>query len=166
MIEVRIVSFVLDPRTNQPVIILKPIADESGPGRLLPIWIGQQEATAIILAFEGTQPPRPLVYDLMKSLLDAVDAAVERVEVTRIEEGTFYAAITLRTAKGIEVIDSRPSDSIALAIRVGAPIYVAEDVLDEAAMVEEESEDTADKEAEVAAFREFLDAVNPEDFQG
>lgn len=164
MIGVRIASLAVDSR-GQPVVILKPIDEPAGQGKLLPIWIGVPEATAIVLATEGTAPPRPLVYDLMTRLLGALDATVEQVEVTRLEEGTFYAEIRLRTAHGLQVIDARPSDSIALAIRVGAPIYVAASVLEEAGMPDESTAE-ADEESQVEAFNEFLDTVDPEDFRG
>jgi len=165
MLQVRIASLALDPRSSQPVIVLKPLADEPGTGMLLPIWIGHPEATAILLALEGAEPPRPLTHDLMKGMLEALDSFVERVEITRVEEGTFYAAITLRGEERTRVIDARPSDSIALAIRMGAPIFVAEEVF-ESASVADEPGAVADEEAELAAFRDFLDSVNPEDFQG
>lgn len=165
MVQVRIASLALDPRSNAPVIILKPLADEPGDGKLLPIWIGHPEATAILLALEGAEPPRPLTHDLIKGMLEALDSYVERVEITRVEEGTFFAAITLRAEERTRIIDARPSDSIALAIRMGAPIFVAEEVLD-AAGVEDEPGAVTDEEAELAAFRDFLDSVNPEDFQG
>lgn len=164
MIAVRIASLAVDSR-GQPVVILKPVDEEPGEGKLLPIWIGVPEATAIVLAVEGSAPPRPLVYDLMTRLLGAVEARVEEVEVTKLEEGTFYAEIRLRAARGRHIIDARPSDSIALAVRVGAPIYVAEAVLAEAG-IPDESTGEADEESQVAAFSEFLDTVDPEDFRG
>jgi len=164
MIHVRIASLAMDPNTTQPVIVLKPLVEEPGHGRLLPIWIGHPEATAILLALEGAQPPRPLSHDLMKSLLEALDAYVERVEITRVESGTFFAAIVVRGEERTIIVDARPSDSIALAIRMNAPIFVAEDVLDSAG-VPDDIGDVNDEEAQLAEFREFLDAVDPEDFQ-
>ena len=150
-----------------PCIILKPLDDAAGVGKLLPIWIGHPEATAILLALEGTEPPRPLTHDLMKSMLEALDSYVERVEITRVEEGTFFAAITLRSEERTRIIDARPSDSIALAIRMGAPIYVAEEVFEAASVADEGAcRRAVDEEAELAAFRDFLDSVDPEDFQG
>jgi uncharacterized protein len=165
VIEVRIASLAVDPRSNQPVIVLKPLLEDSEPGRLLPIWIGHPEATAILLALEGAEPPRPLTHDLMKSMLEMLDSYVERIEITRVQEGTFYAAIVLRAEDRAVAVDARPSDSIALAIRMGAPIFVAEDVLEEAS-IEEESVSVEDQESELEAFRAFLDTVDPEDFQG
>lgn len=161
MVEVRVASLALDPRSSQPVIILKPLDDELG-GRLLPIWIGHPEATAILLAIEGVETPRPMTHDLLRTVVESLDAYVERVEITRVEEGTFYAALVLRGEERVRVLDARPSDSIALAMRVGAPIFVAEEVLDAAAIADE----PVDEDAAVEEFRRFLESVDPEDFQG
>ena len=163
MIHVLIASLSMDSESNQPVILLRPVGEPEGAGRLLPIWIGHPEATAILLALQGVDPPRPMTHDLLAGVLEATGFIVERVEVTRLEEGTFYAALVLRGEERTVVIDARPSDSIALAVRTGCPIFVAEDVLDEAAVAEEQN---VDEEAEVERFREFLDHVDPDDFQG
>jgi len=161
MVQVRIASLAVDPRTNQPVIILKPLEDQPNSNRLLPIWIGHPEATAILLAIEGIETPRPMTHDLFIDTLEALDSYVERVEITRVEDGTFYAALVLRGEERTRVVDARPSDSIALAVRTGAPLYVAEDVLESAAM----SDVLVDEDAEIEEFRRFLENVDPEDFQ-
>ena len=163
MEQVRIASLALDPRTNQPVVLLKPLDEVPGEGRLLPIWIGHPEATAILLALEGVETPRPMTHDLLGSIIETLDTYVERIEITRVDEGTFYAAIVLRGEEMRRVVDARPSDSIALAIRAGAPIFVADEVL-ESAGVPDESIASVDEEAEVNAFRDFLNRVDPEDF--
>jgi bifunctional DNase/RNase len=163
MRQVRIASLAVDPHTEQPVIILKPLDEEPGQGVLLPIWIGQPEATAILLGLQGEAPPRPMTHDLMRDIVEALDTYVERVEITRVDQGTFYAAIVLRGEERTRVVDARPSDSIALAIRTGAPIFVAQEVLDDAS-VADESIVVDDEEAEVEAFRDFLDHVDPNDF--
>lgn len=165
MVHVRIASLAMDPNTTQPVIVLKPLVEEPGHGRLLPIWIGHPEATAILLALEGAQPPRPLSHDLMKSLLESLDSYVERVEITRVESGTFFATITVRAEERSIMVDARPSDSIALAIRMNAPIFVAEEVLESASVPDDFGVAEQDEESQLAEFREFLDAVDPEDFQ-
>lgn len=168
VIHVRIASLSVDSASNQPVIILRPIEESEEPVRLLPIWIGHAEATAILLALQGVEPPRPMTHDLLKNVVESLDTVVTRVEITRVEEGTFYAAIVLRGEERTLAIDARPSDSIALAIRTGSPVFVAEEVFDQAAVIEiEEVEDeTAEEaEAEVEQFREFLDHVDPSDFQ-
>jgi uncharacterized protein len=165
VIEVRIASLAVDPRTNQPVLILRPLDDVPGHGRVLPIWIGQPEATAILLAIEGVELPRPLTHDLLRDVIESLDAYIERIEITRVEEGTFYAALILRAEERSIAVDARPSDSIALAVRTGAPVFVAADVMESAA-VPDSSDQVIDEEEELEAFREFLDHVDPEDFQG
>jgi bifunctional DNase/RNase len=163
MIQVQIASLAVDSR-GQPVVVLAPVAAEQGARRLLPIWIGVPEATAIMLAVAGDTPARPQTYDLMTTLLERLGAEVDRVVVTRLEEGTFYAEITLVTSSGAEVVDARPSDSIALAVRTGAPVYVAEAVFAEAGMPD--TEGAGDEQSQIAAFHEFLDDVEPDDFRG
>lgn len=165
MEQVRIASLALDPRTDQPVIVLKPLDEEFGRGRLLPIWIGHPEAAAILLALEGVETPRPMTHDLLSSVIETLGNMVEKVEISRVEEGTFFAAIFLRGEERTFVVDARPSDSIALAVRSRAPIFVSRDVM-ESASVPDESGEGLDEESEVEAFRDFLDTVNPEDFQG
>ena len=165
MIEVRIASLAVDPRSSQPVLILRPIDEVAHQGRVLPIWIGQPEATAILLALENVDLPRPLTHDLLKNILETLDAYVERVEITRVQDGTFYAALIIRAEERTLAVDARPSDSIALAVRTGAPVFVAEDVMESAA-VSDDIGGEVDEEAELEAFREFLESVDPEDFQG
>ncbi len=165
MVQVNVHAVAVDS-DGKPVLILKPVNEPPGQGVLLPIWIGPAEATAILVASEASPlPPRPLAYDLMARLLDASHATVEQVEVSRLEDGTFYASITLSTPDGTQLIDARPSDSFALAVRVGAPMFVADEVLAVAGMPDGEPSDR-DEETEVAAFQEFLDKVDPEDFRG
>jgi bifunctional DNase/RNase len=178
MILVRVAGVALDP-TGQHVILLKPIGEHPGEGRILPIWIGAQEATSILVAVEGADVPRPLAHDLMRSLLDTVGATVTGVAVTRIDQGTFYAEVALSTQLGPRVVDARPSDAVALASRVEAPIWVDESVMQDAGVLDTvtESEDEADEEEdepvtdEVARerldeFKKFLDDVDPDDFRG
>ncbi len=155
MIPVSIHSLGLDSTSQQPVIVLR----EAAGLRLLPIWIGHPEATAILIAMEGVEPPRPMTHDLMLGLITAVGLTLERVEITRLEEGTFYAALVLRGEERTLAVDARPSDSIALAVRVGCPILAAETVLDNAGIIPDE-----DADHEVEAFRDFLNRVEPEDF--
>jgi bifunctional DNase/RNase len=165
LVQVRVLGVARDS-LGQHLILLKPLTEAAGQGRVLPIWIGPQEATSILMAVEGVEAPRPLSHDLMKTLLAAVDAQVERIEVTRIEDGTFYAEITLLTATGGEILDARPSDAVALACRVDAPIWVADEVLDEAGIPDETERSPAAEEEKLEEFKRFLDEVDPEDFQG
>jgi len=166
MVQVRVVALAVDSG-SQPVVLLKPILDEPGSGKILPIWIGAQEATSILIATEGAQAPRPLAHDLMKSLLEAVQAELERVDITRVEEGTFYAEMTLHTRTGRLVLDARPSDAIALAARVDAPIWVNDDLLEAAGVADgTEMTGSSGEEAQLDEFKRFLEEVDPEDFQG
>ena len=166
MVPVRVLGVAVDGRM-QPVVLLTPLDGGDGPRTLVPIWVGTQEATSISVAFSGEEPPRPLSHDLMKRLLDTVGASVDRVDVTRIEDGTFYAQLGLTTAGGPVVLDCRPSDAIALAVRVGAPLFVAESVIADAGVLEDEDDsDPEEAEEKVAEFRRFLDEIGPEDFQG
>jgi hypothetical protein len=163
MMQVRVAGLSLDATTQQPVLLLVPSdeVDNGGPRRALPIWIGHPEATAILLSVQGVEPPRPMTHDLLKSAIEATGHVVSRVEVTRLEEGTFFAALVLRGEERELAIDARPSDSIALAVRCGCPIYVAESVFAEAAVEVTQ----VDEEAEVERFRDFLDHVDPSDFR-
>ena len=171
MIQVRVAGVALDP-TGQHVILLKPIDEIPGEGRILPIWIGQMEATSILVAVEGAPVPRPLAHDLMRSILDSLGASVTRVAVTRIEEGTFYAELTLSTSVGDRIIDARPSDAVALASRVGAPIWVAAEVMDDAGVPDTVTETEVDEVTDevererLDEFKRFLEDVDPEDFSG
>lgn len=164
MVQVRVLGIALDA-ARQHIVLLKPLVEDPDARRVLPIWIGTQEATSILLALEGEQAPRPLTHDLMTTFLEALDASIDRVEVTRIEEGTFYAEITLTTPSGTLVLDARPSDAIALTLRSEAPLFVDEQVLDEAGIPAELADPRTD-EAKVDEFKKFLDDVDPEDFQG
>lgn len=162
MVQVRVAGVALDA-SQQHVILLKPLDELPGKGKLLPIWIGSQEATSILIAIEGAAAPRPLAHDLMRSMLDTLGAEVERVEVTKIDEGTFYAEIELTTSLGDRQVDARPSDAVALASRVGAPIWVADAVMDEAG-VPDVFTTADDAEESVDEFKRFLDDVEPDDF--
>ena len=160
MLQVRIHSLNIDALTNSPFVLLRDVDEEDE--RVLPIWIGHAEAMAILLRLQDVDPPRPLTHDLLRNLIDALGYVAERVEITRLEDGTFYAALILRGEDERVAIDTRPSDSMALAVRTGAPIYVSDDVWEEAALVADE---TVDEEEEVERFRTFLEHVDPSDFE-
>ncbi len=171
MVQVHVLGVALDSE-GRHIILLKPVGEAQAVGLVLPIVVGEQEATSTLIALSGETPPRPLSHDLMKTLLDTLGAHVERVDVTRIDQETFYAEITLGVAAGPLVLDARPSDSVALALRVEAPIFVADDVLEAegipAAMVESARnvEETPDGEQSLDEFKDFLEHVDPEDFKG
>ncbi|HEY7412217.1 MAG TPA: bifunctional nuclease family protein [Vicinamibacteria bacterium] len=124
-IEMTIKGLMIDPMTNMPIIILR---DEDGQ-RVLPIWVGVFEANAIALQIENVQTPRPMTHDLLKSVIETLRATVERVVVCDLKENTFYATIHLRTDGHELLVDSRPSDAIALALRTQTPIFVEDAVL-------------------------------------
>jgi bifunctional DNase/RNase len=147
---------------NTPVVMLR---EEDG-GRVLPILIGIHEGSAIHTAMEGITPPRPLTHDLLAIVMRTLGATLEKVIITEVREHTFYAELHLATASGTHIVSSRPSDAIALAVRVDAPIFAAEALLDEAAVDVPEGEEEGDEEAILDEFRDFLDDVNPEDFAG
>ncbi len=153
MREVEVVGVRVEMPSNNPIVLLR----ESDGERYLPIWIGAVEATAIAFAQQGVVPPRPLTHDLLKDVLEATGNVLTEVRITEMSDGVFYAVLVLDT--GIE-INARPSDSIALALRTGARIVCAEDLLDEIGIAVPD-----EREEEVEKFREFLDHVSPEDFE-
>jgi uncharacterized protein len=158
MIELELVGVRVELPHNQPIVLLK----ETGGDRFLPIWIGTFEATSIAFALQGVESARPMTHDLMKDLLDALTATPQRIVVTELRDGTFYAEIQLRGPAGDTTVSSRPSDAIALAVRAGVAIYAEESVLEEAGILIDDDDDEPDTEVE--KFKEFLDTVTPEDF--
>jgi bifunctional DNase/RNase len=143
---------------KQPIVLLKTAEGN----RFLPIWIGHPEAAAILMKLQGASTPRPMTHDLVTEILGQLDAQVVRITVTELRENTFFAEITVQQDGSEIQIDSRPSDAIALAIRADAPIFAADDVIEESA-IEFEGEDV-DEEQIVAEFKSFLDQVTPEEF--
>ena len=140
--------------SNQPIVLLK----ELDGVRYLPIWLGAVEATAIAFAQQEVSPPRPLTHDLFKVVLMQLGAKLENVYLTELKDGVFYAQLNFEEGPAIS---ARPSDAIALALRIGTPILASEDLLAEAGIeIPDQAED------EVERFKEFLDQINPEDFLG
>jgi hypothetical protein len=158
MREMEIYGVSFDMVGKQPIVLLKT-ADGN---RFLPIWIGHPEAAAILMKLQGASTPRPMTHDLLSELLEQLDAKCEKVSVTELRDNTFYATITI-SMNGSELeIDSRPSDAIALAVRTQAPIFAAEDVIEESSI--EFEHEVEDQEEVVEKFKDFLDEVSPEDF--
>ncbi len=149
------VSFDLVGKT--PIVLLKTIDGN----RFLPIWIGHPEAAAILMKLQEAEVPRPMTHDLAADLIEQLGGEIVSIAVTELRDSTFYAAITVRQNGNEIEIDSRPSDAIAIAIRTEAPIFVADDVMEESA-VEFEGEEVG--EDEIAQFKKFLDTVSPEEF--
>jgi len=158
MIEMALAGVRIELPTNSPIVLLRESAGE----RFLPIWIGQPEAAAIAIALQGVVTPRPMTHDLMKNLLEEMAVQVDSIAITELREGTFYAVINLRRNGSTFEVSSRPSDAIALAVRLGCKIFANEEVLSEASIL---IPNEGEEEEEVEKFREFLDQVNPEDFQ-
>lgn len=147
--------------SNQPIILLKEI-DGS---RFLPIWVGANEASAIAFAQQGLQPPRPLTHDLMREVIEGLDATLTAVHLTELREGIFYAILVIRDAAGVtRSISARPSDAVALALRTHSNILSSKELLNEAGV--EMPIEGGQENQEVERFRAFLDEINPEDFAG
>jgi bifunctional DNase/RNase len=157
LIEMNLAGVRIELPTNQPIVLLREVDGE----RFLPIWIGQPEAAAIALALQGVVTPRPMTHDLMKNMLEEMAVTVNNIAITELREGTFYATINLQRNGSAYEVSSRPSDAIALAVRLGCKIFANEDVLAEASILIP----AGDEEEEVEKFREFLDNVDPEDFE-
>jgi bifunctional DNase/RNase len=154
MSEMRVVGVRVELPANQPILLLR----ETNGDRYLPIWIGSVEATAIALEQQGVKPARPLTHDLLRDVITGLGRRLEQVRITDLKDGTFYAELIF---DGGVKISARPSDSVALALRMGVSIHAEERVLSEAGLIiPDEQED------EVEKFREFLDSISPEDFRG
>ena len=158
MVEMNLAGVRVELPSNQPIVLLREQEGE----RFLPIWIGQPEAAAIALALQGVVTPRPMTHDLMKNILDEMAIQVNSIVITELREGTFFAVINMQRNGDAWEISSRPSDAIALAVRLGCKIFASEDVLSEASILIP----SGDEDDEVEKFREFLDSISPEDFRG
>ena len=160
MIEMEVVAVQPEPNSNRPLVWLK----DKDQRIFLPIAIGNFEATAIYMALYNEPPPRPISHDLLRSVLDGFDVQVEGIVINSLKQETFYAEIKLASNSGARKIDSRPSDAIALALRVGAPIFVDEEVIQEAGLVVERETDQQSEHEEVDGF--ILDLIQEaEEFQ-
>lgn len=153
MSEMRVIGIRVNEPQNSPVLLLR----ESDGDRYLPIWIGQPEANAIVLEQQGVEPERPLTHDLIKNLIDALGHTLKEVRIVDLQNGTFYADLVF---DGDLRVSARPSDSVAIALRAGVPIYAEEPVLAEAGLVMPD-----EREDEVEKFKEFLESVSPDDFK-
>ena len=145
----------IDLLTHDPVVILKDVEGK----RFLPILIGPFEATSIALALEGAPVPRPLSHDLMRSMLETLDARLEQIVIHDIRESTFFAKLVIRTNGELQEIDARPSDGIALALRMQAPIFVSDKIV-----LEEAVPDRGTEQADMERFKKFIDDLRPSDF--
>ena len=167
-IAVDLIGLHVETATGAPLVLLR---EHDLPHRVLPIFIGEAEAASIAVALSGEMPPRPLTHDLMAALVTSLEVHLDSVQVTDVVDGTFTAELTLSGPRGDHRLDTRPSDAIALAVRLGTPLYVNESVLDLAGSLLDDSDDEnfIDDESidrEVADFRSFLDTLDPDDFGG
>lgn len=154
-IEMKIRGLMMDPVTNMPIVILKDLAGT----QVLPIWVGIYEANAIALEIEKVATPRPMTHDLIKNVLLGLETGVQKVVVSELREDTFYAVIWLERGGEIISIDSRPSDALALALRVDCPIYVDEEVLKSSKSAASMAEKSGNEE-----LKRWLEGLNDEDF--
>lgn len=158
MIEVTVAHLGLDRSSNTPVVILK----EKDGTRVLPIWIGPAEASAIAMVIQGVKAPRPMTHDLLKQLVIGLGAELRRVVISQVKENTYFAELLMSRNEELFQLDARPSDSIALALRLHAPIYTSDDLLDERSIEEPEGESEADLDAQ--RLKEYLERMDPQDF--
>lgn len=155
MIPMTVRGIALDPITNMPIIILKDKEEK----RALPIWVGIFEANAIALELEKIATPRPMTHDLIKNILEGLGASVQQIVVNDLKDNTFFAVIEVNYNGNVVNVDSRPSDAIALALRLNAPIFVTEKVVSKA-----KSMDIAEEKEDSDRWKEWLENLKPEDF--
>jgi bifunctional DNase/RNase len=153
-IEMTIKGLMVDPITNTPIVILR---DKEGQ-KVLPIWVGLYEANAIAIQMENVATPRPMTHDLLRNVIQDLNASVQKIVVCDLQENTFYALIYLVLNGGIVAIDARPSDAIALALRTRAPIYVEEAVIDSA-----KTFDPVPEKADAERLHKWLESLDPDD---
>ena len=168
MVEMHLAAVRVELPTNNPVVLLQ---EAGGTKRTLPIFIGSPEAAAIAFALQGVATARPMTHDLFRDVLNVLGATVERVVITELREGTFFAELHLMHQGRSITVSSRPSDAIALAARMGTPIYAEDELLDTAGVQlppeeEEVEEDLAEERQDeiVSQFKEFIEGIRPEDF--
>ena len=153
-VEMTIRGLLMDPVTNMPIVILKDVGGDA----VLPIWVGVYEANAIALEMEKVNTPRPMTHDLIKNVLTGLEAQVHKVVVTELREDTFYAVIWLERSGEVISVDSRPSDALALALRVDCPIFVDDGVLKNSKLAANMSDQLTGEE-----LRKWLEGLNDED---
>ena len=155
MIEMKVAGIALDAATRNPIVLLR----DSTERRALPIYIGQDQAKAIISALENHQPARPLTHDLTVNVMDSLNAVLEKVVIHSLQDNTFYAVLIVKQGETKKEIDARPSDAISIALRTNSPIWVMEEVIADASIPVDRDAD----EAERQAFRDFVSKLRPED---
>lgn len=164
MIPVIIETLVVGPSNSASVIVLRAFGESKTDGRVLPIWIGPNEAASIGFALEGFKAPRPMTHDLIGSILRELDAKIDHVTITKVEGSTFYATLYFTRQGRMMHVDARPSDSIALAVRAKAPVFVDDSVMDRASFPYIMGKASRNEQAEIEAFHEFVKTLEPDDF--
>src|SRR6516165_2417502 len=163
MVEMQLSAVRVELPSNTPILLLQ---EASGANRTLPIYIGPAEAQAIAFAQQGVDTPRPMTHDLMRDLLEEVGATVECIVITELRDRTFFAEIRLLVGGQRHLVSARPSDAVALAVRVRTTIYAEEELLDaEGVILPDEEPEPAESEELVSEFREFIEGIRPEDFE-
>ena len=158
-VEMKIDGIALDSSNKSPVVLLSDLAEQ----RTLPVWIGVLEASAILYAIEGVAPPRPFTHDLLKSVVEELGGEVIRLDVDALDDGVFHAKIHLQLPDSeVRLVDCRPSDGLAVAVRTGAPIFADEAVLREAGMAHIVTADVDEMDEE--SWKEYLENLDPEAF--
>jgi bifunctional DNase/RNase len=164
MVEMHLSAVRVEIPSNQPLLLLQ---ETTGARRTLPIYIGPAEAQAIAFAQQGVETPRPMTHDLMRDLLEELSATVECIVITELRDRTFYAEVRLVAGGQRHAVSARPSDAVALAVRVDCPIYAEEELLDAEGVilpVEEEDQEAPEADELVSEFRDFIEGIRPEDF--
>ncbi len=160
-IPMNISTVTVDPISNSPIVILKEINGD----KILPIWIGIMEATAIASELENIKFSRPMTHDLLKNIIDTLDVKVTKVEVCDLKDNTYYALIHILTSDGKEyAIDARPSDALALSLRTNAPIFVKEEVILKSAKLTDNESEAMDESEKGKKWKKILESLKPEDF--
>jgi bifunctional DNase/RNase len=162
MVEMHLSAVRVEIPSNQPLLLLQ---ETTGARRTLPIYIGPAEAQAIAFAQQGVETPRPMTHDLMRDLLEALNATVECIVITELRDRTFYAEIRLLVAGQRHAVSARPSDAVALAVRVQCAIYAEDELLDaEGVILPVDEEEAPEADELVSEFRDFIEGIKPEDF--
>lgn len=154
LVEMIIKGLMMDPTTNMPIVLLRDEVQQ----RVLPIWVGPVEANAIALQIENVAPPRPMTHDLLRNLLADLGGTLRRVIIWDLQDATFYAFLEIERDGETRLLDARPSDALALALRTHAPVFVDTKVLDVAKLA-----DVANEEADQERLRRWLESLDPED---
>src|SRR3984957_9477990 len=162
MVEMHLSAVRVEVPSNTPILLLREVG---GANRTLPIYIGPAEAQAIAFAQQGVETPRPMTHDLMRDMLEELGATVECIVITELRDRTFYAEIRIQVAGQRHTVSARPSDAVALAVRVDSGIYAEEDLLDaEGVILPEDEEEVGEADELVSEFRDFIEGIKPEDF--